>query len=418
MKIALVNYRYFFSGGPERYMFNIKEILEKNGHEVIPFSIKHKKNENSEYEKYFLDPVGSGDEVYASQYKKTPKNILKVMSRMLYSFEAKNKFKTFLKDVKPDIIYILFFQNKISCSIIDAAYSMKIPVIQRISDYSLITPCNFLYQSNNNQICELCINKSSWNAVKYKCIYNSRVYSLIKKISIDIQELVKIKKKISKLISPSYFTLEKYAEAGYPQNKLVHIPTLFNNNLINKNLSIKYQNFALYLGRTDPDKGMITLLDAFINTDYNLKIIGSTSDKDYYEKLTDYIKGKKHNIEFLGHMNFDEIQIYLSKCLFTIIPSEWYDNLPNSLIESFALKKCVIATDIGSLSENIIDKKTGLLFEYKNHKSLREKVESLFQNPEIAKEYGEEAYKTIQNKFSEENHYNALISLFQNEIKK
>ena len=40
MKIILVNYRYFISGGPERYYFNIKEILEKNGHEVIPFSVK------------------------------------------------------------------------------------------------------------------------------------------------------------------------------------------------------------------------------------------------------------------------------------------------------------------------------------------------------------------------------------------
>ena len=28
MKILLVNYRYFISGGPEKYMFNIKKILE------------------------------------------------------------------------------------------------------------------------------------------------------------------------------------------------------------------------------------------------------------------------------------------------------------------------------------------------------------------------------------------------------
>lgn len=33
MKIVLVNYRYFFSGGPERYMFNIKQLLEEEGHD-------------------------------------------------------------------------------------------------------------------------------------------------------------------------------------------------------------------------------------------------------------------------------------------------------------------------------------------------------------------------------------------------
>ena len=58
MKIVLVNYRYFISGGPERYYFNIKEILERNGHEVIPFSVKSGRNLPNDYEKYFLDICG------------------------------------------------------------------------------------------------------------------------------------------------------------------------------------------------------------------------------------------------------------------------------------------------------------------------------------------------------------------------
>ena len=28
MRILLVNYRYFISGGPEKYLFNIKKMLE------------------------------------------------------------------------------------------------------------------------------------------------------------------------------------------------------------------------------------------------------------------------------------------------------------------------------------------------------------------------------------------------------
>ena len=69
MKIALVNYRYFISGGPERYYFNIKEILERNGHEVIPFSIKSSRNLPHDYDQYFLDIVD--DEVYFAQAKKS-----------------------------------------------------------------------------------------------------------------------------------------------------------------------------------------------------------------------------------------------------------------------------------------------------------------------------------------------------------
>ena len=82
MKIVLVNYRYFFSGGPERYLFNIKELLENKGHEVIPFSIKSSRNvpvivngkERPELEeKYFLDIVD--DEVYFAQSAKKKKSL-------------------------------------------------------------------------------------------------------------------------------------------------------------------------------------------------------------------------------------------------------------------------------------------------------------------------------------------------------
>ena len=68
LKIVLVNYRYFISGGPERYYFNIKEVLENHGHIVIPFSIKGNQNLPTTYDHYFLSKVD--DEVYFSQYKK------------------------------------------------------------------------------------------------------------------------------------------------------------------------------------------------------------------------------------------------------------------------------------------------------------------------------------------------------------
>jgi len=51
MKILLVNYRYFISGGPERYMFNVKAALESKGHTIITFSVKHFRNENTAYYK-------------------------------------------------------------------------------------------------------------------------------------------------------------------------------------------------------------------------------------------------------------------------------------------------------------------------------------------------------------------------------
>lgn len=416
MKIILVNYRYFFSGGPERYMFNIKDLLEQKGHEVIPFSVKHNKNMETPYEKYFLSPIGSGDAVYFSDMqknRKTIRDLWKGFSRMIYSFEAKKCFERLLHDTKPDIVYILYFQSKISCSIVDVAYKMGIPVVQRISDYSLLVPCSIFFNQDSCRICEMCIEKSKWHAVKNKCVLHSSVYSLIKTIAIDVQNMVGVRKKISKFIFPSSYTLNKFVGCGYNKEKLVHIPTLFNDNILRKDLQTRYDSFGLYIGRLDPDKGLMTLLDAFISTNYRLKIIGYSSVDGYSDKLEKYIYGKPHKIEFLGKMQFDEMQEYLSKCLFTIVPSEWYDNLPNTILESYAMRKCVVATDIGSLSENILDGQTGLLFKYKDALDLRKKVSFLFTNPEKAIEYGKNARELIDVKFNVDTHIQTLVNEFQ-----
>lgn len=414
VRIALVNYRYFVAGGPERYLFNIQKALEIRGHTVIPFSVQNSGNQKSEYEPLFLSPIGKGNEVYFSDYKKTPIDYLKGFGRMVYSLEAKRTFKKFLQKTKPDLIYILYFQNKISCSIVDVAYAMKIPMVQRISDYSLLAPCDHLYDQTKRIICEKCLSsKGLRNAVENRCVYQSKIFSAVKSLALFVQKERKTSQKISQYVFPSKFTLEKFAENGFDRKKLLQIPTPFHFGNLRQDLKVEYLPFALYVGRIDPDKGVETLIDAFLGTEFPLKIIGFSSTVGYEEALKEKLNGQKHRIEFLGKMDFAHIQEYLAKCLFTIVPSEWYDNLPNTLLESYAFGKCVVATDIGSLTEAVESGKTGLLFQYRKPEDLRKKVESLFAAPEFAAQMGANALEKIKTFYSMENHVKKLEEVFK-----
>lgn len=416
MKIALVNYRYFISGGPERYMFNIKEVLEMNNHEVIPFSIKHNKNTPTPYDSFFLDPIGNGNETYSHEYKKNIKTILQVTGRMIYSFEAKSKFKTFLTATKPDIIYILHFQNKISCSIIDAGNEMNIPIVQRISDYGHICPSAILYRKKKG-ICEDCIDKGLFQAIKYKCVSDSYFASSIKAFSLTVMNQRRIKDKISAFVFPSSFTLQKYLNSGFNSDKLYQIPTFFNSNLMQDDSIICYEKFALYIGRLDEDKGVRTLIEAFIDTDYKLVLIGSSSS-NFGNHILEFLKNKRHNIQFLGNLPFDQVIKYLSKCAFTICPSVIYDNLPNTILESFAYKKAVIASNIGSLKELVIENKTGMLFTTENSLELKKKCDYMFTNLEHTISLGKNANEFLNQEFSIKKHYDSLIKLFKKTINK
>ena len=406
MKIVLVNYRYFISGGPERYYFNIKEILERNGHEVIPFSIKSSRNLPHDYDQYFLDIVD--DEVYFAQAKKSLKVVLKSFSRMFYSFEAKRKFESLLKAVQPDLVYIMQYHNKISPSIIDAARSLHIPVVHRISDFQYMCP-NALFYNDAKGVCEDCLKGKRWSCVRYKCVLNSTVYSGIKMVAKWLHDAMKVTKKIDAFVVPSSFTLKKLNEYGIPMNKLNHIPTFFN--LKDTDPVVKYEPFVLFVGRIEKQKGLMTLVKTFEGTDYNLKIIGFSND-GYEDELKAYLNGKQHHIEFLGKKTFEEIVPYLKSCLCTVVPSEWYDNFPNVILESFAYKKAVIATDFGSLPELVKDNVTGLTFNYADITDFREKVGYMFSHPDAARKMGEAGFKDIATIYSPQQHYEQLMELF------
>ncbi|MDR3002304.1 MAG: glycosyltransferase family 4 protein [Fibromonadaceae bacterium] len=411
MKIILINYRYFISGGPERYMFNAKELLENKGHTVIPFSVKHNLNQKSD-EKYFISSVGKGNETYFSDYKFSSfKDFFKVLGRMFYSFEAKKKLIELIKAEKPDVIYCLHFQNKISCSIISAANKCKVPFVQRISDYGQICPNRFLYNSKKNMICEKCVQGTLWHSVIDRC-YGSATKSFIKMLSVWFQKFYGVRKKINAFCFTNQFAMQKYIEAGYPKEKCFLLPTFFNQNLADKNLNISYEPFALYIGRLDREKGIETLLEAFLLNQKTLKIIGFSSERNYEDELKNMVANKEHNIEFLGEMKFNEMQKTLAKCLFTIVPSEWYENLPNTILESYAFSKCVIATNIGSLKDAVKEGETGLLFDRCNAENLANRADYLFENESEAVRMGERARLEVEGVYGMEGHYGRLMDVF------
>jgi glycosyltransferase involved in cell wall biosynthesis len=411
MNIIIVNYRYFISGGPERYLFNIKEVLEKNGHTVIPFSIKHNKNRPSDYESYFMDAIGTGGEVYANEYKKSSlKTVFSVLGRMLYSFEAKRKLKKLIKETRPDLVYVLYYQNKMSASIIDAAYEMKLPVVQRISDFGHICVNNIFYICQKNQVCERCLQGSRINAVKYKCANNSYLNSLLKVLALTIQDFRKTTKKISAFVIPADFTSSKFREFGVPADKIHCIPTFYNGAGDEKE-ETSYEDFFLYVGRVVPEKGIMTLVKAFEETPYKLIIIGSSGD-GYDEVIKTCLAGKKHNITFLGKLDFPEIKAYLKTCLCTLCPSECYDNMPNSVLESYAFEKAVIASRLGALTDMVKDNQTGLNFTPGDFIDLREKVKYIFENRSEAIRLGANGKEKLLTEYSGNLHYEKLMDVF------
>lgn len=409
MRILLVNYRYFISGGPEKYMFNIKKMLEDNGHEVIPFSIHSDKNVATKYDKYFVEPIGSRDAVYFDEVKKTPKSIWQMLTRSIYSVEVEKAIRREIRDIKPDLVYIIHFVNKLSPSVITGSKKMGVPVVLRLSDYFLLCPrFDFMH---NKKICEDCLTCGYRSCVRKRCVKGSLFASIIRVFAMKVHKKTNIYKNVDAFITPSEFLKKKLAENGFDETKITCIPT-FTASKLEVGAPI-VGVYGLYFGRITEEKGVETVVKAYETMpNRQAKIMGDDTTEEAI-RLKRYIKEHHiNNIEFIGFRSGEELEAVVKDARFTLIPSIWYDNLPNTALESFQFSKPVIASNIGSLPELVADGYNGYLFEAGNEEQLAERIK-LLDNPAIVQEMGANSRKRLESRFASKTHYDALMKVFE-----
>lgn len=409
MNIILSNYRYFISGGPEKYLFNVKHELEKRGCGVYPFSVKSKRNLKSEYESAFMSPLGSDDgAAYFHEYKKDFKTISKILSRQFYSLEGRRKARELAQKTKPDAAYVLHFLNKMSPSIIDGFKDAGIPVVLRISDFGLICPQAHLFQGD--AICEECVGGGFFPAIKKKCVKNSRVGSIIKFLAWNLHKSLDVYNKVDAFIFPSEFTRKKYMEAGFPGEKSICIPTFIN--AAEAAPTHSQSDSILYFGRLNKEKGVHLLVNAYAEINIKkpkLVIIGDIRNNEYADNL---MERSSANIEFHDFMAKEKLSKFINDSLFTVVPSLWYDNLPNVVLEAYSFGKPVIAPNHGCFPELVKHQKTGLLFEWGDENDLREKMELALNNRAETVEMGKNARDLVLAEHSPEKHLAKLLDVF------
>lgn len=408
MRILLVNYRYFISGGPEKYMFHVKKLLEENGHEVIPFSIHSNKNVETEYSRYFVEPIGSRDATYFEECRKTPRVIGQMIARSCYSLEVKRAIQKEIREVKPDLAYVIHFVNKLSPSVIRGAKQMEIPVVLRLSDYFLLCPAfTFLHQK---KICEDCLTKGYWSCIKKRCVKGSLPASVIRVFSMKLHRLMRIYDDVDAFITPSEFLKDKLIRNGFPQERIACIPT-FTASITALNTG-EAGDYGLYFGRITEEKGVDTVVRAYEGLkDHRVKIAGDDTTAEAV-RLKQYVRDRGiRNVEFVGFKSGAALEELIKGSRFTMIPSIWYDNLPNTALEAFQYAKPVLASRIGSLPELVTDGYNGYLFEPGNAEELAEKIKRL-DDAKIVQVLGAGSRSILSDRFAAKAHYHALMDVF------
>jgi galacturonosyltransferase len=164
--------------------------------------------------------------------------------------------------------------------------------------------------------------------------------------------------------------------------------------------SIDEINF-IFIGRIMKLKGIEEYLECakeiklkYPNT--NFYVAGFIEEDEYKEIIDDY-----HEKGIINYIGFQKnIKSWIEKCHCTILPSHGGEGVPNVLLESAAMGRICIASNINGSKDVVEDEVTGYLFEVGNAEDLINRVEKFLSlDYEAKKQMGQAGRKRVEKEF-------------------
>lgn len=401
MRVLLVNKFHWNKGGSEKYYFELGELLKQHGHEVAYFSMKDEKNIKTENKEYFVP-----------KFDLNNSSKLKALD-VIYNKENEKIMEKALDEFKPDVVHLNNFQRQLSASIIKPIKKRNIPIVFTAHDVQAICPAITMMDNDKNP-CELCMKGKYINCIKKSCNKGSKLKSALGAIEGYYYRNHKIyTDKIDYIITPSEFYRTKFIEDGINPNKIQAIHNSIEMN--DYNVETKDDGYALYFGRLSKEKGILNLINAFAKCNKgNLYIAGEGPEKENIEKI---IKENKleDRVKLLGFLDKEQMTDVTRKCKFVVVPSIWYENCPYSVLETLAIGKPIIGSNMGGIPELVIDNENG--FIYNTVDELTEKMNVLFENEDLVKQFSKKSKELAKQNYDREVYYNKLKQIYDKVIK-
>ena len=408
MNILYLNNYNYLRGGAESVFLAEAELMEKYGNKVHIFSRQHPNNLPSLYDRFFPR------EMMTESLKPTISGV-RSLWQLFYNWGAKRGLAKMLQGTRIDVAHAHNIYGGLTTSVLDVLYKKNVPILMTIHDYKLICPNYKLIAKK--RICEDCKSGKFYMAVRNSCHKDSLMASAIYAIETYFNEwFQKYRKNVRFLIAPSRFIKAKFIEFGWPEKHIEYIP----NSLDLSKFEPQFTpgNYFLFLGRLSSEKGILTLINAFMKIkSKNVKflIVGEGPMRNQLERQAK----ADSRIRFTGYLSGNALKETTRNALAVILPSEWYENAPISVLEAFALGKPVVGSRIGGIPEMIDEGVNGYLFEPGNVDDLRENIEFLLSMPDKQiNEMGKAARQKAEREYNPELHYERLLDIYNRVLDK
>lgn len=385
MKILMVHNYYRHPGGEDEVFQHERRLLQSGGHEVLEFT----RHNGEIIEGGILGKVGLG-------------------LRTLWAWDTEQELRTILQRERPDVVHFHNTFPLISPAAYSPCYEIGVPVIQTLHNYRLLCPAATLFRSGRP--CTDCIDHSLWRGLTCACYRSSRPATATAALMLALHRHLKTwTTMVDRFIVPSDFVRRQFLKAGFPFERISvkhHcVPQ-------DPGARIEVGEYALFVGRLSPEKGVRTLLSAarLWGDSIPLRIVGNGPLRPELETQ----RNEEHlsSVSFDGWLAQEQVRAMMKRARFLIVPSLWFEPFGMTSIEAFACGVPVIASLSGAMTEVIEDGQTGLHFSPGDAKDLASKVEWAWTHRKEVEAMGRAARAEYEAKYTAEHNYRLLMEIY------
>lgn len=383
LTVLVIHNRYQQRGGEDAMVHAEVEQLRSHGHRVIPYT-----RENDEISRY-------------GSWRKASLPL-----RAIWSHQAYRELHNLIRRERPDIAHFHNFFPLISPAAHYACKAAGLPVLQTLHNYRLTCPGATLFTSGQRCRGEAC----AFGALPWRrCYRNSRLQTAAVSAMLASHRVGRTWQRcVDAYLVPSGFCRDYFVGAGLPDAK-VHIrPNFLPRDPGERTVAGDY---ALYVGRLSPEKGVLEMVEAWKQLpQVPLNIAG---DGPLRPELQKAVARAKTPVQMLGQLTPEETIACIKKARFLIFPSRWYEPFGMGLLEAAACGVPAVASRIGAIPELVAHRKTGLLSDPDNIADMVASVRWAWSHPRETEEMGRAARRRFLELFSAERSYECWMNVCQ-----
>lgn len=381
MRILVAHKAWRPIGGVEDHMFQVVRLLERRGHEVIPFSTAHEANLPTPYDRYFPDDVDfRGGSVAGRAH---------AAGRALVGWAATRRLEALLDAEPIDAAYVLHVYHQLGTTVLPLLRRRGVPILLSLHDYKLGCPSYRLFDERTGRICTQCLDRAHaylWAPAARRCWGGSALGGLALSAEAATTRLTRAYRCADIVLVVNELLRHGVIRAGVDPSRIRMLPHPVA--LPGTPPPREPGQWALYVGRLVPEKGVDVLVRAAAGSGVPVRVVGDGRSAGDLRALRDRLGAP---VTFVGALGRAGVEGEMRRAAMLVVPSVWHEIWGLVINEAIANRLPVVASAVGAIP-GILGQGRGVLVPPGDAEALGGAMARLLVDPRQGEQAAERAW--------------------------